>query len=69
MLETLNLADAESALIARALEVTGGHRIRAAKLLGMSVRTLRHKLNTPTQSGDAGTDDADADDEAEARDG
>jgi DNA-binding NtrC family response regulator len=46
-LNTLNVEQVEAALIAKALEMTGGHRIRAANMLGMSVRTLRHKLNTP----------------------
>lgn len=44
---TLDLAQLEREAIARALEVTGGHRIKAAKLLGVSERTLRNKLNTP----------------------
>ena len=33
--------------IARALAATHGNRTRAAKLLGISERTLRNKLNTP----------------------
>ena len=45
VLDTLNINQAESVLIARALEVTGGNRTRAAGLLGFSVRTLRNKLN------------------------
>ena len=47
-LTTLNVAEAERALIARALETAGGNRTRAADLLGMSVRTLRNKLNNPS---------------------
>jgi DNA-binding protein Fis len=47
-LRTLNVAEAEEILIARALEVAGGNRTRAAELLGISVRTLRNKLNNPT---------------------
>ncbi|HWP02144.1 MAG TPA: sigma-54 dependent transcriptional regulator, partial [Gemmatimonadaceae bacterium] len=39
VLDTLDWAAAERALIERALEVTGGNRSRAAKLLGMSIRT------------------------------
>ncbi len=50
VLPTLNLADAEGALIERALEVTEGNRTRAAGLLGINVRTLRTKLNRPTGS-------------------
>ncbi len=44
---SLNVADAEGALIARALEQAAGNRTKAAELLGISVRTLRNKLNTP----------------------
>lgn len=35
----------EHEAIRRALEATGGNRVRAAKLLGISERTLRNKLN------------------------
>ncbi len=45
VLDSLNLADAERQLIERALAASNGNRTRAAELLGMSVRTLRHKLN------------------------
>ncbi len=45
MLTSLEVGEAETRLIARALEVSGGNRTRAATLLGMSVRTLRNKLN------------------------
>ena len=45
VLESLKLEDAEAALIEAALERTDGNRTRAAELLGMSVRTLRSKLN------------------------
>ena len=41
------VADAERVLIERALEAAGNNRTRAAELLGMSVRTLRNKLNGP----------------------
>lgn len=44
-LDTLDLSEAEALLIERALKVTGGNRTRAATLLGISVRTLRNKLN------------------------
>ena len=45
ILETLNVDEAERALIQRALELTSNNRTRAADLLGISVRTLRNKLN------------------------
>jgi DNA-binding NtrC family response regulator len=45
VLESLHLGEAEKRLIERALAVSGGNRTRAAELLGMSVRTLRNKLN------------------------
>jgi len=44
---TLNLKLLEAQAIERALVATGGHRSRAAQLLGISERTLRNKLNTP----------------------
>jgi DNA-binding NtrC family response regulator len=43
--EGLNLRELERLAIDRALAATGGHRTRAAKLLGISERTLRNKLN------------------------
>ena len=45
VLTSFDLSEAESQLIARALEVTDGNRTRAAELLGVNVRTLRNKLN------------------------
>jgi two-component system response regulator HydG len=44
---TLNLRELERLTIERALASTGGHRQRAAELLGISERTLRNKLNGP----------------------
>ena len=55
-LTTFNVVEAERALITRALEAADGNRTRAADLLGMSVRTLRNKLNNPSDP-DAGEDD------------
>ena len=47
VLTSLNIDEAERALIVRALEVTKNNRTRTAQLLGISVRTLRNKLNGP----------------------
>ncbi len=47
VLSSLNVHSAEKALIERALEMTGGNRTKTAALLGISVRTLRNKLNGP----------------------
>ena len=47
ILTSLDVHEAEQALITRALKVSGGNRTRAAQLLGISVRTLRNKLNGP----------------------
>lgn len=46
-LDTFDIGAAEAALIAAALERTDGNRTQAAKLLGISIRTLRNKLNNP----------------------
>ncbi len=45
--DSVNLDELEAAAILRALAATGGNRTRAAKLLGISERTLRNKLNNP----------------------
>jgi DNA-binding NtrC family response regulator len=47
LLTSLHVGEAESRLIERAMAVCGGNRTRAAELLGMSVRSLRSKLNGP----------------------
>ena len=51
VLNTLNVEVAERALIKRALEETNGNRTKTADLLGISVRTLRNKLNGPQRAG------------------
>ena len=48
-LETLNLSEVEEILIQRALGATQNNRTQAATLLGISVRTLRNKLNNPSK--------------------
>ncbi len=50
VLHTFNVAEAEGVLIQRALERANQNRTRAAELLGISVRTLRNKLNSPSAS-------------------
>src|SRR5437762_2934531 len=50
VLNSFDLSEAESQLIARALEAAEGNRTRAAELLGLSVRTLRNKLNALPRS-------------------
>ena len=56
-LDTLDVNEAERILIQRALVASGNNRTKAAELLGMSVRTLRNKLNGPGRAG--GVDDGD----------
>jgi DNA-binding NtrC family response regulator len=46
-LSSLSVREAEARLIAEALARTGGNRTHAAKMLGISVRSLRSKLNSP----------------------
>jgi DNA-binding NtrC family response regulator len=54
-LRSFNVDAAERALIEGALAETGGHRTKAAELLGMSVRTLRNKLKAVgLEAGDEG---------------
>jgi DNA-binding protein Fis len=48
VLTSLDVNEAEKVLIQRALQVADNNRTRAAELLGISVRTLRNKLNNPS---------------------
>ena len=50
-----DLDELERRTIVRALAATGGNRTRAAKLLGISERTLRNKLNSPGGNAATGT--------------
>ena len=43
--EDATLSEAEAILIKHALSVTSGNRTKAAKLLGIGLRTLRRRLN------------------------
>ncbi len=52
ILTSLNVNEAEAKLIERALEVSNNNRTKAAELLGISVRTLRNKLNGSKSDGD-----------------
>jgi transcriptional regulator with GAF, ATPase, and Fis domain len=54
VLTSLNVGEAEVKLIERALEVSNGNRTRASELLGISVRTLRNKLNGAKPGADGG---------------
>ncbi len=47
----LNLAELEALAISRALDESDGHRANAARLLGISERTLRNRLNSPGTTG------------------
>ena len=50
LLQTLNIDEAEAALIERALAATGGNKTKAAELLGLTDRTLRNKLARQRQA-------------------
>ena len=41
----MSIGQMEKLLIGKALEVVSGNRNKAAEILGISVRTLRNKLN------------------------
>ncbi len=46
----MTVFEAEKMLILKTLEFTGQNRTRAAELLGISIRTLRNKLNEYKES-------------------
>jgi DNA-binding NtrC family response regulator len=50
VLHTLDVGEAEAVLIQHALAAAGNNRTKAAELLGISVRTLRNKLNGPSRA-------------------
>jgi DNA-binding NtrC family response regulator len=54
VLTSLNVGEAEAKLIERALDVAKNNRTKAAELLGISVRTLRNKLNGAKPDSDGG---------------
>jgi DNA-binding NtrC family response regulator len=60
VLTSLDVGEAERVLIQHALDTTGGNRTRAAGLLGISVRTLRNKLNIRPEDAERASERADA---------
>lgn len=49
--DLLTIADLEKRHILQALKVNEGHRAKTAEILGISIRTLRNKLNEYRQAG------------------
>lgn len=49
----MSLRDAEKLLIKKALVYTSENRTQAAKILGVSIRTLRNKINEYRSEGTA----------------
>lgn len=52
----MSLSEVEKRLILQTLELTAQNRTRAAQLLGISIRTLRNKLNEYREAGMSGSD-------------
>jgi DNA-binding protein Fis len=50
ILDSLDLRAGEQRMIEHALALTNGNRTKAAKLLGINLRTLRRKLNGTKKS-------------------
>ncbi|HHE55030.1 MAG TPA: sigma-54-dependent Fis family transcriptional regulator, partial [Caldithrix abyssi] len=50
-LDVMPLAEMERKLIFAALKKTNNHKTKAAELLGITVRTLRNKLNEYKEQG------------------
>lgn len=48
----MTLGDAEKFLILKTLEFTSQNRTQAAKILGISIRTLRNKLSEYRKDGE-----------------
>jgi DNA-binding NtrC family response regulator len=51
-IELMSISEMEKLMIGKALEVVAGNRTKAAEVLGISVRTLRNKLNEYRQGHD-----------------
>ncbi len=50
-IDIISISEMEKRMIIRSLEKTGGNRTQASELLGISVRTLRNKLNEYKKEG------------------
>jgi two-component system response regulator FlrC len=66
--EFCELGEIEKRHILSALERSKGNRTHAAKMLGISIRTLRNKLNEYNYKGPSGKGDADASSDADDKD-
>jgi DNA-binding NtrC family response regulator len=48
----MTVEEAEKALILKTIEFTNQNRTHAAQMLGISIRTLRNKINIYSKQGD-----------------
>ncbi|HCV86790.1 MAG TPA: sigma-54-dependent Fis family transcriptional regulator, partial [Deltaproteobacteria bacterium] len=48
----MSMKEAEKKLIFETLKETGGNRTHASRILGISIRTLRNKLNEYREEGE-----------------